>query len=144
MKLSNLLSKIILISMLILLTNMNPGCKDPNEYKPPEDSLLPPPGPPQLFFPPVDTEYVLVPNPGVIHIPFDWSDVEGAEYYEIELSPDSNFINGITHESNSSKLTISFYAPQDLYWHVRAESDSWTWYTPWSESWYFRIRPPLE
>ncbi|HEC78570.1 MAG TPA: hypothetical protein ENI34_05425 [candidate division WOR-3 bacterium] len=143
MKIFNLIFKLSFLFLLCFILNTNPACKGPEEYKPPDDSLAEPPAAPQLLFPPMDTEYVLVPDPGVVQIDFDWTAVSGTEYYELEYSSNPDFINGTTETSSSDGLTILFSSPMDIYWHVRAASSAWKWYTDWSEVRYFRIRPPL-
>lgn len=143
MKIIKLLTGFIITLTLILMLETNTGCTNPDEYKPQEDSLIEPPDPPELVFPPMDTEYVLLPEPGYVEITFDWTPVNGADHYELEYASNPDFINAASETSSTDKLTIIFSSPIDLYWRVRAESPAWKWYTDWSEARFFRIRPPL-
>lgn len=119
------------------------GCPDPDEYELPPDSLIDPPAAPLLLYPPLDTEYVLYPVPGYIDISFDWTSVEDADDYQLEYSPDSLFTTSTAITVDIDEFTVRFNQPTDIYWHVRARSDKWTWYTQWSASWLFIIQPPI-
>jgi len=113
MKLFYFALKIFSIFVIILCINLNSGCKSPEEYEPPPDSLIPPPEAPELIRPPDDTSY--------------WFGQAGQSW---------DFVV-VVFES------VLFYNPVNCYWHVRAESNQWTWFTDWSEIRYLRIRWPI-
>ena len=137
-----IVQSILLVSLLCVLTNI--GCQDPNEYRPPGDTLIEPPGPPSLLTPPDDTCYVLIPNPGFKDVYFSWTEVEGAQYYQLEYSTDINFSESEILVSSGPVLVNRFTYPIHFYWHVRAGSDWWTWYSTWSDVRYVRIMPPVD
>lgn len=139
MKVFCLISKIIFLSAIILCINLNPGCKDPDEYAPPQDSLVQAPAPPQLITPP-DSDVVSLTMGLGVDVYFEWSAIADAEFYEIDVSNDEAFSIVIQHHkvyAHSATLTFDF--PGDYFWRVRAYSPLWTWYTIWSEARYFWI-----
>jgi hypothetical protein len=131
----------ICVCHLIFMPN---GCKDSSEFERPSDSLIEPPDAPILITPLSDTEYIILPNPGYVDVYFAWYDINDAEYYQLEYSVNENFSNSTVLTSTEATVVKRFAEPVDLYWHVRANSDYWTWYTPWSETRYFRIQPPVD
>lgn len=135
---------VVCVLCILYIVFVPSGCKDASEFERPNDSLVEPPAAPILISPPVDTEYILLQNPGYVNVFFTWNSVIGAEYYQLEYSVDENFGSSSMFTINSTELVESFTEPVDLYWRVRAHSDYWTWFTDWSETWYFRIRPPVD
>jgi len=117
------------------------GCKDPNDYAPPEDSLLTPPGPPELIAPANNYTFMAQTFPFNIYIRLEWIPVDEAEVYEIEHTIDT--FPPITDYSDSNAWTIAVrdtYRLCDHYWRVRATSSNWIWWTDWSEKWHFDAR----
>ncbi|GAH01170.1 unnamed protein product [marine sediment metagenome] len=132
-----LLFKIFVITIVFLPFCINPGCKDPYDYEPPEDILLPPPDPPQLLSP-ADSVWYILDYGEVVFIIFNWDTIENVDMYEFEFDTSSSF--GRTAWSELTPYdTITFVFWPDTtdtvayYWHVRAASDLWTWWTDWSE-----------
>lgn len=143
------MKKYFLILQSILLATyfcvlINSGCQDPDEYRPPGDTLVEPPGPPSLLAPPNDTQYVLIPNPGFQDVYFSWTAVENAQYYQLEYSADENFNESQIVTASVPAVVVRFFSPIGFYWHVRAGSDWWTWYTAWSDVRFARITPPMD
>lgn len=151
MKLFGLTLKMLLsISIIIFCINFNQGCKDPKDYAPPEDSLVPPPDEtPELLFPPDDTHFVFGQNGhgwDTIWVNFKWTAVTDAQYYELEISTDPKFPEGMssTYKSYSTSHTLAL-GVMDCHWHVRAGNRYWTWFADWSETGNFQlVYPPLE
>jgi hypothetical protein len=130
----------ILIAILLVFYFVNVQCRDPYEFEPIFDSLTPPPGAPVLLHPCNDTIYVEYSYPH--EIVFEWSYIDGAEYYFFELSTTSTFVNPEKMQAVSPCCTIQVYPPLPwekvfYYWRVRAYCRSWWWYTDWSETWHF-------
>jgi hypothetical protein len=127
----------VFLALTITLMVSNAGCKNPNEYKPPFDSLYPPPSAPQLISPKNDTViYYQTPFPHDIKL--KWGVVEDVEYYQLQIANDSTILpdaNPVNVEVCSTFYAVSkngFY-----FWRVRAYNRKWTWYTEWSETWHF-------
>ena len=120
---------------------MYPGCKDPGEFEPEVDSLIDPPGPTRLIYPPDDTGYVVSSANPVLEIDFLWNAIIDAEYYEFQIASESTFNDSYTTTYTLSINTINntVIHTGDNYWRVRASSPLWTWYTDWSEVRFFRV-----
>jgi len=148
MKLFYFALKIFSIFVIILCINLNSGCKSPEEYEPPPDSLIPPPEAPELIRPPDDTSYWFGQagqSWDFVVVVFEWTSVSDAQFYELEIATTPNFGTSVIYDIkvSSTKTTVLFYNPVNCYWHVRAESNQWTWFTDWSEIRYLRIRWPI-
>lgn len=140
---------LVIAACALLLTTSSIGCKDPSEYAPQEDTLIPPPGPPQLLAP-ID-HYVLMDSSAVpgysfnIPVTLSWSTVEGAEAYVLELTIGDLPPIIKTTENTGWFLLIHDDATKlcDYMWRVRAGSTQWDGMTDWSEEWHFeaRLRP---
>lgn len=148
MKVRSLILKILLIFIILLCIDFNSGCKGPEEYAPPADSLIPPPEPPQPLSPPYDTAYWFGQGGQgweYVVVVFEWTPIEGAQQYELVLASSASFGSSIfsTFQTSGTRITVRIYSPTEVYWHVRAESNQWTWFTDWSETWYFRVRWPI-
>ncbi len=134
-----------LILSITALFIINTGCKDPYEFAPEPDTLIPPPNPPRLVYPPDDTGYVLTNIPGldVVQIEFIWNAIIDAEYYEFHISSEPTFNDTLTriYELSYNTLDSIFTRSStgDHFWRVKASSPSWTWFTDWSEVRRFRI-----
>jgi hypothetical protein len=132
-----LLLKLFIIGIVFLFVGVPHGCKDPYDYEPPEDMLQSPPDPPELIFPPDSTWYYL--DYGELcFITFQWDTIYDAGMYEFEF--DTSWSFGKTAWSElTPEDTITFaFLPDTVdtivyYWHVRAASDLWIWWTDWSE-----------
>ncbi len=140
---------LVIAACAFLLTTSSIGCKDPDEYAPPEDTLIPPPGPPQLLTP-ID-HYVLMDPTALpwtsfyIPVTLSWDTVCGAEAYVLELTMGNLPPIIKTTESNGWFFLIHDDATKlcDYRWRVRAGSTQWDGMTDWSEEWHFeaRLRP---
>jgi len=134
-----------LILSITALFIINTGCKDPYEFAPEPDTLIPPPNPPRLVYPPDDTGYVLTNIPGldVVQIEFIWNAIIDAEYYEFHISSEPTFNDTLTriYELSYNTLDSIFTRSStgDHFWRVKASSPRWTWFTDWSEVRRFRI-----
>lgn len=134
---NSLIIKTLSLFVFIIITGLNHDCKSPDEYKP-EDTLMPPPEPPELFTP-IDS-FVHMPD-GSNKLLFTWELIEDAEIYEIYykgkktkewiLQRDTNYIA-------QNWITVS---PDTFTWKVRAYNSKWQYYTDWSKSRQFEIRP---
>ncbi len=125
----------------ILINIFNHGCKDPNDFKPPEDTLLFPPKPPNLLSPVDSYAYTTDGNQITFHLACE--PVESAEVYILNLSLnghpdtitlDSNYYVGIIDSDHFGTNT----------WRIRASSARWkNGYTDWTETrvFYTRVRP---
>jgi len=134
----------IILFFVFFLSIFDVRCKNPEDFKPTEDSLIEPPEPPELISPPADTIYVWTPGIGDIYnLDFEWTFVNGAERYELEVSTDATFQNSEIHATGVNSITIGFHNCNKYFWHVRAISKAWTWYTEWSVLRSFRIIPPI-
>lgn len=131
--------KVSLLLVLVIMFNYHHGCKDPHEYEPNSDTLVPPPSAPQLVYPRNDTvlwydQWHPYPN----DIELGWSIVDDAEYYELDLSHDSTFIDLVgDYRVYTYHYTYAVSHNGVYYWRVRAYNENWTWYTDWSETWKF-------
>jgi hypothetical protein len=134
---------LLLVTSIILFAGLLTGCKDPDEYQPYQDSLISPPAAPQPLNPQDGAGWVYIPALGPVIVEFEWTPVAGAEYYELHLYADSNFVDTTIYKVSYNTITIAFL-PRQVYWHVRASSSHWTWFTDWSEMWYCRIWWPIE
>ncbi len=148
MKLIGILLKIIFISSIFLLFNINPGCRDPYQYAPPPDSLVPPPDEiPHLIYPPNDTGIIFGQDGhgwDTLIIIFQWEEVTDAGYYDFALAEDTLFIDTATTSYTTQRdfLVLTFGTPGHFYWRVRAGNYYWTWYTNWSEIRHLRLAFP--
>lgn len=134
--------------VLTLLTSSG-RCTNPDDLAPPQDTLSPPPGPPELVAP-IDY-YVLMDSsalPGYsfsIPVTLSWDTVEGAEVYVLELTTADLPPNLMTIEDNSWCFLIHDDVTKlcAYQWRVRAGSTQWDGMTDWSEQWHFeaRLRP---
>lgn len=135
----------LIFAAMLLFMSVNVHCRDPYEFEPIFDSLTPPPGAPALLHPCNDTVYRTYTYPN--DIIFEWSYIDGAQLYMLDISKDSMFEDSVTSEFNTtvSCCTIAVDPPLPLdkkrirYWRVRAYSRLWWWYTDWSEVWHFNF-----
>lgn len=122
------------IPIVMVLTINYHGCKDPTEYEPPFDSLFPPPTAPTLINPTTDTVFWFT-TPFPHDIIFRWSQVENAEYYQLQVTQDSTQLPIATPvKAESSSISYTLTRKGIYFWRVRAYSRKWTWYTDWSKS----------
>lgn len=132
-----------LILFITALFSANPGCKDPYEFAPEPDTLIPPPNPPRLVSPPDDTGYVVTNIIPSVQIQFIWHAIIEAEYYEFHISIEPTFNDSstdvYTQSYNTLDITKDTSSIGKHFWRVRASSPRWTWYTDWSETRRFRI-----
>jgi hypothetical protein len=136
--------KILPFVIIVMFITYYPGCKNPEEYNP-DDSLIEPPEPPQPISPPEGTSYVWTPQVGsIFHLDFEWSTVTGAQRYELEIDTDSSFDNAAVYSTSYTSIQAELYEIDTYFWHVRAYSSAWTYYTEWSDIRTFRIAPPID
>jgi len=138
---------IILLFFLLYVSGMVQNCNDVEKYKPPSDSLADPPDEiPLLIFPPNDTDIVFGQNGhgwDTVWVHFQWTEVNEAEYYQLEVADNMAFNNSQVHKVGSNSIIVPMGPIGETYWHVRAGSDYWTWYTDWSATGFFKlIYPP--
>jgi hypothetical protein len=137
----------LLTALYIII--MQPGCQDPHDFEPPPDTLVPPPNTvPELIFPPYDTAFIYGQDGhgwDTIHVCCIWYIVPGAQYYDIEVARDTSFSEPETYRTSANSNTFVLSGTGIFYWHVRAGSDYWTWYTEWSDIWQFYLLiPPFD
>lgn len=142
MKLFSLILKILFILSIILLFNFNHGCKDSSEYEPPEDSLLPPPDPPQPVSPINGFIIMFESVPADTHYELKWTNIEQAESYQVEYTIDIFPPFVLDCETNVCTIWVDDTTGRlcNHYWRVRAGSSVWEWFTEWSEQWWFELR----
>ena len=137
-----ILVSVIAIVMTLVVTGLNISCRDPKEFMPEFDSLMPPPPAPLLLHPCNDTVFR---RPHPSQILFEWSYINGAHSYFFQHSSDSTFPESKTDmfELNCPSCTLGLVADSILvlkwYWRVRGYHRSWTWYTAWSEKWHYYV-----
>ncbi|MCX7995760.1 MAG: hypothetical protein N3A65_08345 [candidate division WOR-3 bacterium] len=130
---------IVSLSVFIIFLTLNSNCKNPDEYRPPFDSLYPPPPAPRLISPKNDTSFWFQ-TPFPHNITLKWSSVDNVEYYQLQVANDTTIHPNtplINVEACSTIHTVSkngFY-----FWRVRAYNRKWTWYTDWSQIWHFGV-----
>ena len=141
------LSGLIFIVLMLIFTNVR--CKNPNDYKPPEDTLNMPPAPPQLLSP-IDY-YVRMPDAPTGRLLFVWQSLKDAELYEIFFSGDSYGEWAVPYDTNCFSLRLEKepwqYMIDKFTWKVRTASAKWQCYTEWSAPRHFEVRfkpPPPE
>jgi hypothetical protein len=139
-----MIAYVLMICVVLSGMYVQPGCKNPDEYEPPEDSLVPPGNPPQPTDPVSGFVYMWAYEylPFEIFIEFEWTSVEQAESYQLEYTIDTFPPIIIDCQSNLHILLIRDTTDRfcNHYWRVRAWSSAWEWYTDWSEQWYFELR----
>ena len=139
-------SQLLLISLkwtfFVFLLLAGIVCMDPSEYEPEDPpQKVDPPEAPLMLLPEPDDEYRCM---NTCWVSFDWSYVEGAQGYEIQISPDSTFMNAFPYPAYGSGALheLTFHAPRITYYcRVHAYSSEWTWYTAWSETRRFHLLP---
>lgn len=137
MKILYLALKTTLIIFCIALLYSNHGCRDPYDFEPEFDSLSSPPAPPQLLAPENGSNiWYDMWNPYPNDIELRWTPVPNTQNYEVQISTNSAF----PEEPDRVYSTTHIFTVQKngkYYWRVRAYNRSWTWYTEWSDVWYF-------
>ena len=133
-----ILSGLIFIFSILMFTNVN--CKNPNDFKPPEDTLIYPPSAPTIIQPAdsfvfMDTSLPIYPHIG-------WDSTPGAEMYEFEPTFRNYNPNVITTTRNYYDMGIIDTAKFGHYnWRVRASSSLWKGgYTDWTAKRMFEVR----
>jgi len=112
----------------VILLNLI-SCTDPYSHRPDYPDLMDPPPPPALISPLADAVFFTnVPTT----IKMEWQNVDGAEYYKIEIKRDTVLLHMLdTVTTNTIFLNVTSYGT--YYWRVYADSRQWKWYTEWSE-----------
>ena len=131
-----------LILMAVGYLTINTACKNPNDFKPPEDTLNQPPAPPQLFSP-IDY-YVRMPDAPTGRLLLTWEAIKDAELYEIFFTSDSNGQWTVPYDTNFFSMRLEKepwqYLIDKFTWKVRAFSSLWQYSTDWSEPRHFEVR----
>jgi len=137
-----ILTKIYPLLFLLSFVFLNLECKNPEEYEP-GDPSQPPPSAPDILLPLSDTTFYGTVYPVI----FDWTSIDGAERYEIELDTNSFFSAGSLYTTYSHPFTIQcirYHSPKTTYFfRIRGGSSLWTYYTDWSEIRVFHIHRDL-
>ena len=136
MKPYRIAAKLLMLCAIILITNMNPRCTDPGEYRPRFDSLSPPPSPPNLISPSNDT-LITYDHPYPHIIILIWSETSGAEHYELQVSTSTDFSGVVGIVGPDTLHAYELPSGGHRYWRVRAYAQAWEWYTDWSDVWHF-------
>ncbi|MEO0161685.1 MAG: hypothetical protein ABIL39_07390 [candidate division WOR-3 bacterium] len=130
--------KTAISGILMMVSIMAIDCKNPDEYKPKGDSLIPPPPPPQLLTPP--DSFVHMPFAGGSRLYISWEPLADAESYEIKFIPEKHQEWTISLDTN---FLIQSWADTSLFdryqWQVRAYSTKWEYYTAWSSPHHFEV-----
>ncbi|MEO0122740.1 MAG: hypothetical protein ABIL69_01885 [candidate division WOR-3 bacterium] len=127
----------ILYFVSVILLIIHSDCKNPDEYKPKGDSLLPPPAPPRLLTPPDSFVHMPFGSPRLI---ISWENIEDAEIYEINFVAEKGRTWTLQLDTNALIQSWADTLLFDKYkWKVRAYSSKWDYYTNWSEEWHFEV-----
>lgn len=109
-------------------------CKDPEEFEPDDPYDEEAPAPPVLLRP-VHGAVFACGNTKTVF--FDWTDVQGAQQYEIQIDTNANFATDSIYGFDNPPTGINLirYASRTTYYcRIRAGSVYWrTLYTDWSE-----------
>lgn len=142
MKLLNSVAKIAFLYVLSLAIYVQPSCKDPDEFKPPEDTLLAPPDPPQLISPTDGFVIMFESVQADSYYELKWTNIEQAESYQIEYTIDTfpPFIKTCVPSVCTIWVADLTHRLCNHYWGVRASASAWEWLTEWSDQWYFELR----
>ncbi|MEE8597108.1 MAG: hypothetical protein V3T09_04800 [bacterium] len=141
MKLLKTIVKAIFILSISLIVYLQPGCKDPSEYEPPEDTLLVPPDPPQLISPINGFVIMFESVAPDTYYERKWTKIEQAEGYQMECTIDTFPPFIVDFETNVCTIwIIDTGRLYNYYWRVRAYSSAWEWLTEWSEQWCYALR----
>lgn len=120
----------VMVALAVL--SMPPGCKDPDDFKPPEDTLYDAPAPPGCLAPP--DSYLYIPLGLPLYVTMDWTDVDSAMGYQLELTREGDTAKVL--EIDSSYYVRGFTTDMqfgEYVWRVRASSSHWIGgYTGWS------------
>ena len=125
-----------MLAICAMILAINSGCKNPNDFGPDGDDLIPPPDPPTQTKPADDTIfYYDGPYPNDIQL--EWGYVEGAQFCQIQIGREPSFdgVNPVRVDGYSSVFSVNDNGI--YYWRVRAYSTNWEWYTGWSGTWKF-------
>ena len=130
----------ILIALVVLvILSLPTGCKNPDDFKPPEDTLFDAPAPPTAFAP--QDSYLFVPVVFPFYVTLDWTEVDSAEIYQVELTREGDTAK--IQNVDSSYYIIGFTDDTrfgDYLWRVRASSSHWIGgYTGWSAYYHFGV-----
>ncbi len=135
---NNRISTIILFFTLVLILSIKSNCKSPDKYKPPQDSLLPPPSPPELLTPP--DSFVHMPFVGGNRLLISWEHIDGAETYEINFVSEKHGEWTLQIDTNMLTQNWAETSRVDKYaWKVRAYGPEWDYYTDWSALRHFEV-----
>lgn len=129
----------LVLGTVVGLALLTMSCQNPFDFQPDDDELEPPPAPPALLQPPDDTVfYYDIDEPYPHDIVLEWQYLQGAQYYEIEVSFDSLFPGATKERIYGASYRYQVENNGVYYWHVRAYSPRWTWYTAFSVTWHFK------
>ncbi|UCG30776.1 MAG: hypothetical protein JSV53_02570 [candidate division WOR-3 bacterium] len=127
-RIGSLLSVITHISVVVLMAGIS--CTDPEEYNP-QEQKIPPPVPPEIIEPLLDT--VICSGP----VFFDWTAPSGSEIFQIQTDTIPSFITADISQSTAPGVFIflNYYGTSRVtyYARIRAGSSHWTDYTVWSD-----------
>lgn len=140
-KINQRLNKLFSLVFILFLFFIHFGCMNPEELEPDEPpEKIEPPEPPNVLLPEPEAEFRSYDHRWV---QFDWSHVEGAQVYEIEIDTAPDFSHAWPEEASPpTEVRLAFYPPKTTYFfRVRAYNSSWIWYTYWSESRRFYLLP---
>ena len=132
------MKKILLYLLLIPFFGFIVSCEDPPD--PPPDDVTDPPDPPELIQPQADTTF----NGDTVQVYFDWTYLDGAQIYEIQVDTLLTFSTGTTYSSYAPPMILELhrYGAVTMYCcRIRAASEYWTYYTDWSEQRRFYLKP---
>lgn len=135
--------------LLLALTLLLLGCKDPFDFEPHDPSLPNPPGPPILVYP-EDGKKFKYDTPYPRDVTLKWNAVPGAEFYQVEIYRDSvltepNLYVPLINYVYAAQVTVSFRTYGFYYWRVRADSPRrWNALTDWSGVWVFALPNPTD
>lgn len=144
MKIRILISFASSLSIILLTIGSDISCRNPYEFAPEFDSLMPPPPAPLLLHPIDDTLFRE-------HVPyeivFEWSNIVGAQCYFFQIArEDSTFSDELKIKEFQTAVPCCTASIGTLrkfyYWRVRGYHKHWTWYTSWSDIWHLLIDSP--
>ncbi len=114
----------VLAAAFCVWMTIQPGCRDPNDFEPPEDTLLPPPDAP-IPRSPADN-FVTMHTGKNYYVTMNWDSVAGAEIYVVEIAGDAGDPQYYHLDSTGLRFCILIADMLGHYqWRVCAGSSSW-------------------
>jgi hypothetical protein len=123
-------AKIFILSIPVIITALS-DCRNPNDFRPSEDTLIYPPPKPELLIP--ENNYTFITDTNEVYFFLSWTPVESAQAYILELTIVGNSESLIMEDTTYLGLIDKYHFGVNT-WRVKASSGRWKGnYTEWSE-----------